>query len=103
MEAEALLHVLEVKVPLAKSIIEDHEQLQTLKDQQIQTLNEALVVSSSISADYQKIAQGWKEAAQAQAQADFWRDLLDSKFLWLGIGALAGAGAYAIIDRITGG
>jgi hypothetical protein len=101
-EAEVLLHLLEKRVPLMKSILEDHEKLQELKDKQIANLKEQVVSTATVAAQHKEVAAAWKETAQTQAVADFWEDLIKSPYLWAGVGVLAGAGIYALIDKFDG-
>lgn len=104
-EAEALLDIFEKRIPNMKRLIEQQDALIGIQDDQIAVLERSLVLTSSNAADALMIAEKWKEAAQAQAESNFWDDLFESPYFWsvaLVVGAAGGAGIYAVIDKLDG-
>lgn len=100
LEVEALLNVFEERIPTMKSLMKAQDSLINTQDDQIGVLAETASVSQSMTRDALHLADVWKEAAKAQAVSNFWDDLFNNKFIWIGIGALAGAGIYAIVDAV---
>jgi hypothetical protein len=95
-----MLNVFEERIPTMKSLILAQDDLIDTQNSQINTLTETASVSQSMTRDALRLADTWKDAAQAQAQASFWEDLINSKILWIGVGVAAGAGIYAIVDAV---
>lgn len=97
-DAEALLEVLEVRVPLMKSVIQQHEKLSARLARQNLICESMVVTSASIAADLRTVSEAWKAAALA-ADASWFNRIVLSTELWLIIGGvIGGAAMMQLID-----
>lgn len=64
-DAEAILHVFEVRIPEMQQVIRQHEVLESMYRSQLRTSREMLVVTASNARAWETMAHSWKEAAEA--------------------------------------
>jgi len=98
-EAEALLWVVETRVPQLEDVISKQDRLVVAQQTLIRTSTSAVAVHESLNADQRVLTQHWKEAAEANASSGFWSDFLKQPLLWTAVGILAGYGLHELLHK----
>ena len=93
LESEALLWVLDTRIPQLEDVITKYQKLDEKQIALIKTATTAIEIHESILSDQRMLTSHWKEAAEARV-AD---SPLVPPFLWAIVGAAVGIGTYELL------
>lgn len=97
-DAEALLEVVERRVPRLLGVIKDQDTLIALRREQAEIRGAMIAETATIAAEWKGLAESWKAAATI-SQPTILDRLLALWPLWLVVGIVAGAvGTKALLD-----
>jgi hypothetical protein len=97
-EAEALLDVVENRIPQMKKIIKTHEEGSALKDKQVALAEQEAAQWRGIAGDKDTVIAAQKDLIEAQKPSII-EKVLFSKELWLVAGVVLTVGAFELFDK----